>query len=233
MFSLPLIRVAAASLLGGAVMILASTATAQAPVPPGVGNPGAGQAGGKGIGPMVHALATSGVHGQQLAAAILGLQAAKGIAKGRVGLAAGGKQFPGGNIPKQGPPGGMPMGKGKGGQQAQLPIPGGQPGVPGGLPGVPIPNQPGGNPGQAGGFPGQGKGQLGRQPQFPGPGGGPMLPGGQPGGPGGLPLGKGRGGKQGLLPVPGGPGGGGMPILPGGKQGPLGGFPKGRGKAGK
>lgn len=230
MFSLPLIRVAAASLLCGAVMILASTATAQAPVPPGAGNPpAAGQAGGKGIGPMVHALATSGVHGQQLAAAILGLQAAKGIAKGRVGLAGAGKQFPGGKVPFQGLPGGIPFGKGKGGQQAQLPIPGGQP------PG-PMPNQPGGHAGKVGGFPGKGKGQPGLQPQQPGPpggGGNPALPGGQPGGPGGLPLGKGRGGKQGLLPVPGGPGGGGMPILPGGKQGPLGGFPKGRGKAGK
>jgi hypothetical protein len=225
-------RVASLFGLWGMMIAVASAAAQGLPGPIAVpGARGVQLQGSKGIGPLVSALATSGVHGQQLAAMIRALQAARGIGQGHAGKVAGGKGGLGGAgpfdlgkapkgdkgrqvLPGGGQPGLVPL-LNLGGQQAKpggkLPVPGGAPADPGdAIPGGKLP------PGRA---------QPGFVPQF-GPGGKQILPGGGP-------FGKGKGGQGGHI-LPGGDKQGVLPpLVPGGKGGFGGGGPFGKGKGKK
>jgi hypothetical protein len=224
-------RVAGLFGLWGMMIAVASAAPQGLPGPIAVpGAPAMQLQGGKGIGPLVSALATGGIHGQQLAAMIRAFQAAKGIGQGHVGKMGGGK----GGLGGAGPFGPEKAGKGGKGEQAfpgvghpgMVPLPnlGGQQAKPGGK--LPVPGGVPADPGKAipGGKLPPGRAQPGFVPPF-GPGGKQILPGGGP-------FGKGKGGQGGQI-LPGGDKQGVLPpFVPGGKGGFGGGglFGKGKGK---
>ncbi len=179
-------RVAGLFGLWGMIIAVASAAPQGVPGPIAVpGAPGMQPQGGKGIGPLVSALATSGIHGQQLAAMIRALQAAKGIGQGHVGKAPGGKGGLGGAGPF-GPGKVAQGGKGGqlfpgGGQPGLIPLPnlGGQQAKAGGK--LPVPGGVPADPGQAipGGKLPPGRAQPGFVPQF-GPGASNSFPAADP-----------------------------------------------------